>query len=101
VLVLERFEKAFGTTVYEGYGLSETSPTASANQPWFGRRSGTVGHPIWGVEVEVADETVEERIDLLPAGGLGEIVIRGHNRWGRATRSSSASCALGSAARGH
>ncbi|MDX6300394.1 MAG: long-chain acyl-CoA synthetase [Nocardioidaceae bacterium] len=79
VVVLERFEKVFGTTVYEGYGLSETSPTASVNQPWFGTRAGTVGHPIWGVEVEVADETVEDRIDLLPAGRLGEIVIRGHN----------------------
>ena len=79
VAVLERFEQAFGTTVYEGYGLSETSPTASVNQPWFGTRAGTVGHPIWGVEVEVADETVDDRVDLLPAGSLGEIVIRGHN----------------------
>jgi len=79
VVVLERFEKAFATTVFEGYGLSETSPTASVNQPWFGTRAGTVGHPIWGVEVEVADETVTDRIELLPPGALGEIVIRGHN----------------------
>ena len=79
VVVLERFEKAFSTTVFEGYGLSETSPTASVNQPWFGTRAGTVGHPIWGVEVEVADETVDDRVELLPPGGLGEIVIRGHN----------------------
>jgi long-chain acyl-CoA synthetase len=79
VVVLQKFEKAFGTTVFEGYGLSETSPTASVNQPWFGTRAGTVGHPIWGVEVEIADETVDDRIELLPAGELGEIVIRGHN----------------------
>jgi long-chain acyl-CoA synthetase len=79
VVVLERFEKAFSTTVFEGYGLSETSPTASVNQPWFGTRAGTVGHPIWGVEVEVADETVDDRVVLLPPGGRGEIVIRGHN----------------------
>jgi long-chain acyl-CoA synthetase len=79
VAVLERFEETFGTTVYEGYGLSETSPTASVNQPWFGTRAGTVGHPIWGVEVEIADGTVEDRIELLPAGRLGEIVVRGHN----------------------
>jgi long-chain acyl-CoA synthetase len=79
VAVLERFEKTFATTVFEGYGLSETSPTATVNQPWFGTRAGTVGHPIWGVEVEIADETVEGRIDLLPAETLGEIVIRGHN----------------------
>jgi long-chain acyl-CoA synthetase len=79
VSVLERFEKAFATTVLEGYGLSETSPTASVNQPWFGLKAGTVGHPIWGVEVEIADGTIDGRIELLPDGRLGEIVIRGHN----------------------
>ncbi len=79
VAVLEQFEKTFGTTVFEGYGLSETSPTATVNQPWFGTRAGTVGHPVWGVEVEIADDTAEDRIDLLADGGLGEIVIRGHN----------------------
>ena len=79
VVVLEKFEEVFDTTIFEGYGLSETSPTASVNQPWFGTRAGTVGHPIWGVEVEIADETVDDRIELLPAGSLGEIVIRGHN----------------------
>jgi long-chain acyl-CoA synthetase len=79
VAVLERFNAAFATTVFEGYGLSETSPTATTNQPHFGVRPGTVGHPVWGVEVEIARADLEERIDLLPAGELGEIVIRGHN----------------------
>jgi long-chain acyl-CoA synthetase len=79
VAVLERFEQTFGTRVFEGYGLSETSPTATVNQPWFGTRPGTIGHPIWGVEVEIAAEAVEERIELLPTGELGEIVVRGHN----------------------
>ncbi len=45
VAVLERFEAAFGATVYEGYGLSETSPAAAVNQPVFGTRPGTIGHP--------------------------------------------------------
>jgi long-chain acyl-CoA synthetase len=79
VTVLERFEKTFHTTIFEGYGLSETSPTASVNQPWFGAKPGTVGHPIWGIDVEVAAEQVEDRIELLPAGELGEIVVRGHD----------------------
>jgi long-chain acyl-CoA synthetase len=79
IVVLEKFEEVFATTIFEGYGLSETSPTASVNQPWFGTRSGTVGHPIWGVEVEIADEAVDDRVELLPTGSLGEIVIRGHN----------------------
>ena len=79
VAVLEDFEQLFGTTVYEGYGLSETSPTAAVNQDHYGTRPGTVGHAVWGVEVEIADAAVEERIDLLPNGTLGEIVVRGHN----------------------
>ena len=79
VVVLERFEKAFDTRIYEGYGLSETSPSATVNQQWFGTRPGTVGHAVWGVEVEVADESVLDRIELLEPGQLGEIVIRGHN----------------------
>ncbi|AGZ46052.1 long-chain-fatty-acid--CoA ligase [Actinoplanes friuliensis] len=79
VAVLERFSETFHSTVFEGYGLSETSPTATTNQPAFGTRAGTIGHPIWGVEVEIARAEIDDRIELLPAGELGEIVIRGHN----------------------
>ncbi|PKW11323.1 long-chain acyl-CoA synthetase [Streptomyces sp. 1222.5] len=79
VAVLERFEAAFGARVYEGYGLSETSPTATVNQPAFGTRAGTIGHPLWGIDVEIARAEVEDRVELLPAGELGEVVIRGHN----------------------
>ncbi|MFC0505592.1 long-chain-fatty-acid--CoA ligase [Micromonospora costi] len=79
VAVLERFHAAFDTTVFEGYGLSETSPTATTNQPHFGTRAGTIGHPVWGVEVEIARAELDDRIELLPTGELGEIVIRGHN----------------------
>ncbi|ROO58837.1 long-chain acyl-CoA synthetase [Micromonospora sp. Llam0] len=77
--VLERFNTAFRTTIYEGYGLSETSPTATTNQPWSGTRAGSVGHPVWGVEVEIARAELADRIELLGVGELGEIVIRGHN----------------------
>ncbi|BEL11400.1 long-chain fatty acid--CoA ligase [Actinoplanes sichuanensis] len=79
VAVLEKFAAAFGSTIWEGYGLSETSPTATTNQPSFGAKPGTVGHPIWGVEVEIARPEVPESIEFVPDGELGEIVIRGHN----------------------
>ena len=79
VPVLERFEAAFGAKVLEGYGLSETSPVASVNQLTIGTKPGTVGHPLWGVDVEIADPHTAESIRLLPRGELGEIVIRGHN----------------------
>ncbi|MFX0575921.1 long-chain-fatty-acid--CoA ligase [Nocardia nepalensis] len=77
--VLEAFGAAFGATILEGYGLSETSPTSAVNQPDFGVKPGTVGHSVWGVDVEIADPYVSERITLLPTGELGEVVIRGHN----------------------
>ena len=78
LVVLEAFEATFDVPIYEGYGLSETSPVASFNQRDFGRKPGTVGRGIWGVELDVVNADVEERIDVLPAGELGEIVIRGH-----------------------
>jgi long-chain acyl-CoA synthetase len=79
VPVLERFAEVFGTNVLEGYGLTETSPVATFNQKGFRPEPGTVGKTIWGVEVEVAKAELDDRIELLPTGELGEIVIRGHN----------------------
>jgi long-chain acyl-CoA synthetase len=79
VAVLQRFASTFGVPIFEGYGLSETSPVASFNQPCFGLKPGTVGCGVWGVELRVANPEIEDRIELLADGELGEIVIRGHN----------------------
>jgi len=79
VPVLEKFAEVFGTNVLEGYGLTETSPVATFNQKGFRPEPGTVGKSIWGVEVEVAKAEVDDSIELLPTGELGEIVVRGHN----------------------
>ena len=77
--VLEAFKNTFGTDILEGYGLTETSPVATFNQKGFTPKPGTVGRPIWGVDVEIAKAEVDDSIELLPQGELGEIVIRGHN----------------------
>jgi long-chain acyl-CoA synthetase len=79
VALLERFEETFDTTILEGYGLTETSPVATFNQHSTGRRPGTVGHPVWGVEAGVADADDDKRTVLLPDGEVGEVVLRGHN----------------------
>jgi long-chain acyl-CoA synthetase len=79
VSVLEEFNERFSTRIQEGYGLSETSPTATVNQLEFGIEPGSIGHPIWGVEVEIADPDLDDRIVLRERGDVGEIVIRGHN----------------------
>ncbi|TAL20751.1 MAG: long-chain fatty acid--CoA ligase [Frankiales bacterium] len=77
--VLERFRDVFGADVCEGYGLSETTCVATVNQPARGTRPGTVGHPIPGVDVAVAEPDVEDRVVLLGPEQLGEVVIRGSN----------------------
>jgi long-chain acyl-CoA synthetase len=71
----DRFEEAFGCTVLEGYGLSETSPIASFNHPDRERKPGSIGTPIRGVQMRVVDNTDHE----VPQGEVGEIVIRGPN----------------------
>jgi long-chain acyl-CoA synthetase len=75
VEVLRQFEDAFGTTVLEGYGLSETSPVASFNRPNRGRKPGSIGTPVAGVQMRV----VGKDGDTVPDGEVGEIAIRGHN----------------------
>jgi long-chain acyl-CoA synthetase len=59
----------------EGYGLSETAPVASFNHLDRPVKPGSIGTPIWGVEMRVVD--LEGR--PVAQGELGEIVIRGHN----------------------
>jgi long-chain acyl-CoA synthetase len=75
VEVMKEFEKVFGLRILEGYGLSETSPLACFNHFEKPSKPGTVGQPIFGVEVRCVDENDRE----VPRGTRGEIVIRGSN----------------------
>lgn len=79
VAVLERFEGVYGCRIYEGYGLTETSSSVAYNQRAWPLRPGTVGRPLWGMEVEIARADLEDGIELLPPDEIGEIVIRGHS----------------------
>jgi len=65
------FIDALGIMVYEGYGLTETSPIASANFPGH-RKIGSVGRAIPGVTI-----TIDESVGDEP--GRGEILVRGPN----------------------
>jgi len=79
VAVIDQFAQVYGADIYEGYGLSETSPVASFNQDWCGRKPGTVGRAIWGTEIGIAEAENEDAIVLLPSGARGEVVLRGHH----------------------
>ncbi|RJL34453.1 long-chain-fatty-acid--CoA ligase [Bailinhaonella thermotolerans] len=73
--LLKDVEAVFGVKVLEGYGLSETSPVASFNRPDRPTKQGSIGVPIWGVEMRLIDGDW----NTVPDGELGEIAIRGHN----------------------
>jgi long-chain acyl-CoA synthetase len=61
---LEQFWSQLGYVVVQGYGLTETAPIVTLNHP-FHARKGTVGKPIAGVEVKIAED--------------GEVLVRGEN----------------------
>ena len=75
VELLRAFEAAFSVRILEGYGLSETAPVVSFNQLQRPSKPGTVGLPIFGVDVRCVDE----HDNALPPGERGEVVVRGPN----------------------
>ncbi len=52
---LAHFFRGIGVTIYEGYGLTETSPASTSNSA-SAYRIGTVGRPLPGVTVRIADD---------------------------------------------
>ncbi|NTF85979.1 long-chain fatty acid--CoA ligase [Agrobacterium rhizogenes] len=71
--VAERWQKMTGAWITEGYGLSETSPVASANRFDSSDFTGTIGLPLSGTDFDIRDENGNS----LPLGEVGEICIRG------------------------
>jgi len=75
VSVLEEFEKKYEVPILEGYGMSEGSPVVTFNHLNKKRKPGSIGTPVWGVEVKVVDENDNE----VPVGEKGELLYKGHN----------------------
>jgi long-chain acyl-CoA synthetase len=65
------FIDALGIEVYEGYGLSETSPAVTSNTPG-NRKIGSVGRPLPGVQVTIDTSVTDDPEE-------GEIVVHGPN----------------------
>ncbi len=75
VPVLKKFEERFDIIVLEGYGMSEGSPVVTFNQLDIGRKIGSVGTPVWGVQVKLVNEEGESVL----VGEKGELLYKGHN----------------------
>lgn len=73
--VKEQFEALTGCKLFEGYGLSETSPVASCNPIYGVNKTGSIGMPLPGTVLEII--STEDGETLLPQGESGEICISG------------------------
>ncbi len=71
----EQWERKFAVPIFQGYGLTETSPFSSYNHLDH-YRPGSIGTPIDGVEMKIVDLETGDKAAL---GEKGEIAVRGHN----------------------
>lgn len=75
VKILHQFNQISGTTVAEGYGLSEASPVTHRNPVGGLQKPGSIGIPIPNTDSKIVDMSTGE-VDL-PIGEVGELVIKG------------------------
>jgi long-chain acyl-CoA synthetase len=73
--VIERFEKMSGAMLYEGYGLTEASPTTHSTPTLAKRKIGSIGLPFPSTECKIVDLETGERV--VPVGEVGELCVRG------------------------
>jgi long-chain acyl-CoA synthetase len=71
--VAEQWFAATGCPIVEGYGLSETSPSATCNPANATEYSGSIGLPLPSTEIVIRDDEGHD----VPLGQPGEICIRG------------------------
>lgn len=74
VEVQEAFEKLTRGRLVEGYGLTEAAPVTHANPLYGVRKAGSIGVPIPNTDAKIVDLASG---DLLPAGQIGELVVKG------------------------
>jgi long-chain acyl-CoA synthetase len=73
--VIERFEKMSGAMLYEGYGLTEASPTTHSTPTLAKRKIGSIGLPFPSTDCKIVDLETGERV--VPVGEAGELCVRG------------------------
>jgi len=76
VEVIRQFEEKTGSIIFEGYGLTETSPVITLNPTdAMQRKIGSVGLPYLSVDIKIVD--LETGTQELPQGQDGEIAVCG------------------------
>ncbi|MFV5440547.1 AMP-binding protein [Acinetobacter oleivorans] len=73
--LLVNFEKRYGFPIVEAYGLSEGTCGSTLNPVNGIRKAGTVGRPLPGQKIAIADFNGRH----LPVGEIGEVLIQGKN----------------------
>ncbi len=75
VEAIEQFEHKTGSSILEGYGLSEASPITHSN-PFLGvRKPGSIGLPYPNTDCKIVDPDTGEQ--EMPVGEEGELIIKG------------------------
>ncbi len=70
--VVRQFEKISGSVIFEGYGLTETTPVLTTNPTFADKRKiGSVGMPLPGTDIKIVD--LDTGLKELPNGEDGEI----------------------------
>jgi long-chain acyl-CoA synthetase len=70
------FEERLGTTLLDGYGITETSTMVTMNWTSGARPMGACGLPVPGLATRIVDATTREDV---PIGAEGELIVRGPN----------------------
>ncbi len=75
VEVIEQFEQLSGAMLYEGYGLTEASPTTHSTATLAKRKIGSIGLPFPSTDCKIVD--LETGLREVPVGEAGELCVRG------------------------
>lgn len=73
--ILQKFDQKFNLPIFEGYGMTETSPTTHRNPVVGKRKQGSIGLPYPNTDAKIVD--IEKGIIELTPGEAGELIIKG------------------------
>lgn len=92
--IINKFNEVSGTSIAEGFGLSEASPVTHRNPVEGLQKTGSVGIPIPNTDAKIVDAVLGE--EILPIGEVGELIVKGpqimKGYWGMPEETAHALC---------